>query len=126
MIDKTHPLYETFRLVGIGNYTELRLIAEGKYPELIERARRQVQRQHYFHGLMQGSGAGLVFYWLSELVRSHPTMPVSYSVAWAVICSTTLVFDLWRWPKRRRELQLALARLERDVPSGRSDGGLSV
>ena len=122
MIDKSHPLYDTVRLVGSYTYDESRLIAEGNYSRLLERFRSHVQRQHYFHGLLQGGQGVLAFYWLSEFVRSRST----YFLVWAIVTTTSFAVDIWWWRKRRRAAEAALARLEREVQGERTDGGLVV
>ena len=118
MIDESHPVYDTVRLVGSYTYDESRLIAEGNYSQLLERLRSHVQREHYFQGLMQGSGAVLVLYWGRELTRSYST----YHVVWLVLSATVLGAGAWRWRKRKRALRLALARLERKVSEGHPEG----
>ena len=121
MIDKTHPLYETVKLVGEYSYADSRLIAEGKHAEFLQRARRRVQREYYFHGLMQGSQGVLIFYWLSQFSRWHSVA----HIVWACLAATMLALDLWVWPRRRRALESALARLERDVAERSQHGEAS-
>ena len=117
MIDKGHPLFAIVRLVGEYSYADSRLIADGNFADYVARARDAIQRQHYFHGLLQGSQAVLILYWLSSYSRS----PSAYVAVWAVVSATTLGVDLWWWRKRRRALAVALAHLERDLTEHGSD-----
>ena len=106
------------------SYSDLRLIAEGKHAEVLQRAWRRVQRGHYFHNLMLWLQAVLIFYYLSQFSPWPPAIKALF-VFWAVGVATMFAADLWTWPIRRRAFASALARLERDVTERSQDGKAS-
>ena len=105
-----HPLDAELR--DYLSHSDLRLMAEGKHAEFLQRARLRVRRSLYFHGVRSGLLAVLIFYVLSQLA---PRWPSALIVVWAVLVAPILAVSLWAWARRRRALTSALARLERDV-----------
>ena len=116
------PLDTELRASGVNlSYSDLRLIAEGKHAEFMQRARLRVRRSHYRTGMYLGFQAVLIV-WVLSLYSRGPSALSTVIVVWAVLAATMFAVVLWAWPIRRRALASALARLERDVAERSQDG----
>jgi len=118
VIDKAHPLYKVLSPLGREfMFADWRDLSQGQYAKLAERLRRSRQTQGYAAGLIQGSSAAFVFYWLSEYGRTTETYFEAYFMVMAIISAATAVGSLLRWRKQRRVYDAAISSLQSGCPS---------
>ena len=110
-----HPLDAELR--DYLSHSDLRLMAEGKHAEFLQRARLRVRRSHYLTGLSVVPWAVLIVGVLS-LYSRVPSALLAVIVVLAVLLATMFAVKLWLWSRRWRALfdgdSAALARLAED------------
>ena len=117
-----HPLDAELR--DYLSHSDLRLMAEGKHAEFLQRARLRVRRSHYCTGLSVGVWVVMIV-WVLSLYSRGPSELWAVIVVWALLAATMFAVKLWLWSRRRRALASALTRLERDVAERSQDGEAS-